>query len=105
MVAESERIVEDDETLFMGYTGLLSMTLSLGWLATLLGREMLPPILPTIIHDLAISSSHAGFALTLLWAIYAVMHFPSGQLSDQLTRTTVIMVGLGVIVVGFGVLS
>lgn len=81
------------------------MALSLGWLATLLGREMLPPLLPTIIHDLAISSSHAGFALTLLWAIYAIMHFPSGQLSDQLTRTTVIVAGLGVMVVGFGVLS
>jgi MFS family permease len=83
----------------------MSTALAFGWLATLLGRQAVSPLLPTIVDDLAILPSRAGFALTVMMGLYAVVQFPGGRISDQLSRTTVLAAGIGVMVAGFGLLS
>ncbi|MDY6819310.1 MAG: MFS transporter [Halobacteriales archaeon] len=96
---------DGEERLVTGHSGRLSLLLSLGWLATLLGREALPPLLPDIIAALNITSSQAGVALTLMWGLYALMQYPSGRLADGLSRTTVLVVSLVILILGFVLLS
>jgi MFS family permease len=60
--------------------------------------------LPAIIEGLHISPSRAGFALTLMMGLYAVSQYPGGRLSDDLSRTTVLVVGIGAMIVGFSIL-
>lgn len=82
------------EQLLRGYTGRISIVLALGMLTTNLGRQILPPLLPHLVEDLSITSSQAGFALTVLWAAFALSQYPAGRSSDDLTRKTVLMIGL-----------
>lgn len=93
------------EQLFTGYPGRLLFTTSLGWLFIQMGRQLLPPLLPNIIDDLSITSTQAGFALTLMWGLYALCQYPSGRLSDQLSRKTLLVSGIGFICSGFLVVS
>jgi MFS family permease len=103
--AESTGSATDEERLLTGYTGRLALALSLGWLITLLGRQALPPLLPTLIDELTISPSQAGFALTLMWGLYAALMYPGGRLSDHLSRKTILVVGAAVSLAGFTLLS
>lgn len=89
------------ERLLTGYSGRIFLTVSLGWLFIQMGRQLLPPLLPIIIEDLSITSTQAGVALSVLWAVYAVCQYPSGRLSDQFSRKTLLVAGLGCLVVGF----
>lgn len=93
------------ERLMGGHTGRMLVSLSFGWLAVSLGRQALPPLLPNIIDDLAISPFQAGVGLTLLWAIYALFHYPGGRLGDELSRKTILVAGLGVLIAGFTLLT
>lgn len=94
-----------EERLFSGYSGRMLVLLSLGWLTLQMGRQVLPPLLPTIIEQLQITPSKAGVALTILWGLYALSQYPSGRLSDRLSRKTLLIAGLGLVVVGFGLLA
>lgn len=89
------------EALFSGYGGHLLIAVSLGWFTIQVGRLVLSPLLPTIIDDLAITPTQAGFALTTLWGVYALFQYPSGHLSDRLSRKTVVVAGLVMIILGF----
>lgn len=89
------------ERLFTGYSGRLFLAVSFGWLSIQLGRQLLPPLLPNIIEELSITSAQAGLALTLMWGLYAVLQYPSGRLSDRLSRKTLLVSGLGLLGVGF----
>ncbi|MFA9518591.1 MFS transporter [Halopenitus sp. H-Gu1] len=91
----------DRERLVTGYSGRLFLATSLGWLFIQMGRQLLPPLLPNIIADLQITSTQAGFALTLMWGIYALCQYPSGRLSDRLSRKTLLVSGLGLLIGGF----
>lgn len=93
------------ERLFTDYSGRLFLTISLGWLFIQMGRQVLPPLLPTIIDDLLITSTQAGFALTLMWGFYALCQYPSGRLSDQLSRKTLLVSALALLSVGFSILQ
>ena len=90
-----------DERLVTGYSGRLLIAVSLGWLAIQAGRLVLSPLLPAIQADLGIGSTRAGFALTVLWGLYATLQYPSGRLSDVLTRKTLLVSGLLVVAAGF----
>lgn len=79
--------------------------LSVGLAAIRLGRRALPPLLPTIIADLSITPFQAGVALSCASVGYALLQFPSGRLSDQLTRKTIILVSLSILLVGSLLLS
>jgi MFS family permease len=75
--------------------------LLLGWAVLQGGRFILSPLLPAIIDDLSLTSATAGLALTVFQAVYAVTQYPSGRLSDEWSRATLILPGLGVLAVAF----
>lgn len=93
------------ERLFTGYDGRLFLVLSTGWIAVAISRQLLPPLLPEIIDDLHITPFLAGTVLTVLWAAYALNHYPGGRLADRLSRKTVLVGGLVGIVVGLLLMS
>ena len=94
-----------DETVFTGYTGRMSLILSFGWLVALLGRGVLSPLLPAIIDSLAISSFQAGLVLSVMMALHSLVQYPAGAFSDHLSRTTVLATALCVLTTGFGLLA
>jgi MFS family permease len=83
----------------------VSALLSLGWFGAQLGRQLLAPLLPVIVEDLAITVSQAGVALTGMWGLYAVFHYPGGWLSDRLSRNTIVVTSLLILVSGFTALA
>ncbi len=93
------------ERLLRGYAGRLFIGISLGWFLIVFGRQLLPPLLPSIIADLEISSFQAGIALTGLFAMRALNQYPGGRLADQLSRKTVLVGSLLIASVGFVLLS
>jgi predicted MFS family arabinose efflux permease len=86
--------------LFAGYSGRILLALSLGWFGVVTARLLLPPLLPAIIADLEITLASAGFMLTVMQAVQALALYPSGRLSDQLSRATTILPGLAILTVG-----
>lgn len=94
-----------NERLFSGYSGKMFFILSFGWFTTQLGRRALPPLLPGIITDLSMTSAQAGIALSIMSGLYAIIHYPSGRLADELTRRTVIVTGISVMSLGFALLT
>lgn len=95
---------DSDEYLLTGYTGRLFVTVSVGWLFFRMGRAMLPPLLSTIIDQLVITPVEAGLGLTIMWGVYALSQYPSGRLSDRLSRKTLLIASLLLLLVGFLVL-
>lgn len=93
---------EEGERLFTGYEGRLLVACSLGWVGLSVGRFILAPMLPAIINELAITRFKAGLALSALWGFYALTQYPGGRLSDELSRKTLLVAGLGLLVAGFG---
>jgi MFS family permease len=94
-----------EERLFTGDVGRLSLTFGVGVLTLNLGRQAIPPLLPTIIADLGITPSQAGFALTALAGAFAAVQYVSGRVTDELSRTAVLVPSLLVICVGFVLLT
>ncbi len=82
------------ERLLTGRAGRVSITLALGLFGINIARQALPPLLPEIIAELAITPSTAGFALTVMWGTFALLQYPAGRLSDRLSRRTVLVVAL-----------
>jgi len=99
-----EAPVSGEERLLTGYSGRISSVLAIGWLGALLGRQVLSPLLPEIIVSLDITPTEAGMALTLMMGLYAISQYPSGHLSDNLSRTFVIVSGIVAMISGFGLL-
>ena len=93
------------ERLTAGYTGRMMLVIALGSMASQVGWLVIPPLLPAIIDDLAISSAQAGFALTLLTLFAAAGRYPGGRLADELSRKTVIGFCLVAWIVGFSILA
>nr|WP_254821397.1 MFS transporter [Haloglomus halophilum] len=84
-----------------GYGRRMLAVLLLGWAVLQGGRFILSPLLPAIIDDLSLTAATAGLALTAFQAVYAVTQYPSGRLSDEWSRATLILPGLGVLAVAF----
>ena len=102
---ESDAEEKSRERLVTGYSGRLLLAVSLGWAAIQAGRLVLSPLLPTVMAELAITEFQAGVALTTLWGLYALGQYPSGRLSDALTRKTLLVTGLSLLAVGFVALA
>jgi predicted MFS family arabinose efflux permease len=90
-----------DERLLSGPTGRLLLAASVGWATIQTGRLVLSPMLPAIMADLRITEFEAGVAFTVMWGLYALGQYPSGRLSDRLTRPSLLVPGLALLAVGF----
>ena len=89
------------ESLVRGYAGRLFVGLTLGAGILKLGRFLLPPLLPSIIDSLAITSFEAGVAMSVVGVAFALVQYPSGRLADSLSRKTVVLASMGLSLVGF----
>jgi predicted MFS family arabinose efflux permease len=99
-VTESSRVSGSVDA--TGYARRMLVVVSLGWATLQTGRFLLSPLLPTIITDLGITEATAGIALAIFQGSYAVVQYPSGEYSDRWNRTTLIVPGMVIIAVGFG---
>jgi MFS family permease len=100
-----EPVSGSNEYLIRGYTGRMLALLSAGLAVARVGRRALPPLLPTIIDDLSITPFYAGVALSAASATFALLQFPSGRISDQLNRKTVILTSFSILITGSILLS
>jgi MFS family permease len=55
--------------------------------------------------DLQITPASAGIAITTMAFMYAIFQYPGGRLADGLTRKTVLVLGTGLVVCGFLLVS
>lgn len=98
---QSARVDVTDESLLSGYGGRMLGSLALAWAVLQLGRFLLSPLLPAIIDDLGITTVTAGFVLGGFQAVYAVVQYPSGRLSDRFSRAALIVPGLAALTLAF----
>ena len=98
-------VTDGEERLLSGHTGRLFLLLTLILVCLQLTQRILPPLLPAIIDHLSISAFLAGTALTSFRIARASMEYPSGRLADQLSRTTVLLTSISLVIVGVVFLS
>ncbi len=60
----------------------------------------LPPILPLLVADLAISYGQAGGLLTVFYVMYSVFQLPAGALADRVGKKPVLAAGMVVLAAG-----
>lgn len=70
------------------------LVISVGTMVMMTARMVLSPLLPQVIDDLGMTTSQAGAALTVMWALVAIAQYPGGVLSDDLSRKTVLIASL-----------
>lgn len=104
-MASSHADYEDtDERLIGGHSGCIFAILTLGAGLTVLGKQLVPVLLPSIIPTLDITSFQAGIALTAMELGYAFLQYPSGRFSDHLTRKTILLIAIGTVMAGYLIL-
>jgi predicted MFS family arabinose efflux permease len=81
------------------------LVLVLGWAGIQVARFLLPPLLPRITDSLGLSPGGIGLALTAFGLVYAVVQYPSGTYSDALSRATLLLPGLVVLLAGVAVIA
>ena len=86
----------------LSYPTTVLVLLSIGWIVIQTGRYLLPPLAPAIRSAFGIDNAGFGFALSLLWAVYAVSQFPAGLVGDDLGYRTTLVGALGLVGVAFG---
>ena len=60
----------------------------------------LPPILPLLVNDFAISYAEAGALLTVFYVTYSVFQLPAGALADRIGQRWILAVGMVVLAGG-----
>jgi MFS transporter, FSR family, fosmidomycin resistance protein len=60
----------------------------------------LPPILPLLVNDFAISYGEAGALLTVFFATYSIFQLPAGVLADRIGQRWLLAVGMVVLAAG-----
>jgi len=74
--------------------GWTLVAIAVGWLFINGFRVVLPAVLPQVKADFAVSNTSAGFALTLLWLLYAGLQFPAGIVADRVGEQQLMVGGL-----------
>ena len=74
---------------------------SLGWFLVQGGRLIVPALALPIQESLALSNAGFGLAVTVLWAVYALLQFPGGVASDDLGYRTTLVGSSIVVAVGY----
>lgn len=95
----------EEEQLFRGYAGRMLLLITFTLVAIRIGRGLLPPLLPLIIDDLGITAFRAGIALSTLMVVRAVLQYPSGRYSDQLSRASLLAIAMALGIFGFFLLA
>lgn len=98
-------VYDSRERLFKGHTGQVFVLLTVIWFCLSLTSRLLPPLLPAIIDDLAITAFLAGVALTVERVVRAVTEYPSGRLADQQSRTTALLACIAFVIIGVLILG
>jgi MFS transporter, YNFM family, putative membrane transport protein len=75
------------------YTALTLCTLA--FMVTMVARLSISPLVPAITDDFGVSNALVGFALSLMWATYAIAQYPSGILGDRFGERRVILSAIG----------
>jgi predicted MFS family arabinose efflux permease len=96
---------DDREQLFSGHSGRILFIVTGISLLLSLSSRLLPPLLPAIMDDLAITAFLAGTALTVERFVKAGAEYPSGKSADQLSRTTVLALCAGTVIVSLLLMS
>lgn len=74
--------------------GRMLLVVASGWLFMSGFRILLPALLPQIKADFAIGNAEAGFALTVLWLLYASLQFPGGVAADWTGERSLLIAGV-----------
>jgi predicted MFS family arabinose efflux permease len=77
-----------------GGRGWMLAAIGAGWLLVNGFRVLLPVLLPGIKAEFAVGNAEAGFALTVLWGLYAVLQFPGGVAADRIGERLLVTGGL-----------
>ncbi len=93
------------EPLLTGYHGRILLSITGGSLFISMVAMVIPPLLPTIIAELNISSTQAGLVMTVWWLAVALFNAPGGRVADQLSHKTGLIVGLVIAFVGIAFLA
>lgn len=93
-----------DESVLRGYSGRIFIAITLCWAGLQFGRGVIPPLLPTIMEDLAITPFLAGIALSMLMVGNAAFQYLGGRFADAWTRKTVLAISMAVLIGGLAVL-
>jgi predicted MFS family arabinose efflux permease len=73
-----------------------------GWLFLSGFRVVLPALLPQIKADFAVNNTSTGFALTVLWLLYASLQFPAGITADRIGERRLLIGGAVLSALSFG---
>lgn len=76
-----------------------------GNFAQLGSRLLLGPVVPLVLAEFDASRAGVGLALTGMWAVYALLQFPSGVLADRMGERRLLAVGLAGTVLGTGLIA
>ncbi|QLG29248.1 MFS transporter [Halorarum halophilum] len=68
-------------------------------------RLLLGAVVPFVLLELDTTKSVVGFALTGMWAAYALLQFPSGVLADRYGERPIMLAGVGGAAVGTGLVA
>jgi MFS family permease len=63
-------------------------------------RLIISPFVPAIATAFLATKSTIGLILTLMWALFAVLHYPAGVLADRYGAARVMQVGVGLAALG-----
>jgi MFS transporter, YNFM family, putative membrane transport protein len=68
---------------------------TLAFMVTMVARLSISPLVPMITDEFAVSNAAVGFALSLMWATYALAQFPSGILGDRYGERRIVLAAIG----------
>ncbi len=83
--------------------GWTLLIVAIGWLIISGSRILFPALIPQIKVDFAINNASVGFAMTLLWLMYAGLQFPSGIMADRIGERRLLAGGAIIAALSYGV--
>ena len=79
----------------MQYRYVVLTLCTLAFMATMVARLVISPVVPDITAAFTVSTGAIGLALTGMWIAYAVTQFPSGVLADRFGERLIILASVG----------
>jgi MFS family permease len=79
----------------MQYRYVVLTLCTLAFIATMVARLVISPVVPEITATFSVSKGAVGLALTGMWIAYAGTQFPSGVLADRFGERRIILASVG----------